>query len=766
MKSIFSACVVLSSFSALAWEGLVDGNRLSCEFVAEGIVRVQYVLGDKLKDNATGVVSESSRRALTPGADKLGDLAFTVDPATGRIVFTEARTGRVLLAESATAPHAGERVNTEKIVYDEKSARTVHTANGDVVVKDIISRKPGEETTRYQVRFDWKADESLYGLGQHVEDYLDLRGKEQFLTQHNLKAMVPVLVSTKGYGLLFDAGSAMRFDDRGGAGLFEIEAAKSLDYYFLYGKTLDGVIARYRELTGACPMLPRYAFGYVQSKERYRSSDEIISTVKRYRELGVPLDVIVQDWNYWPQGWGYMKMNPKFYPDRPALAQGVHELNAHLMVSIWPNPQKCPQLDDFRKRGLMRPNNDAYDAFNPAARDLYWEYADKEFFSCGFDAWWCDCSEPVDGDWKMMPKGYGLFDAKKRWELNSEKLADTLGVERGSLFSLNHAQGIYEHQRAATDAKRVLNLTRSSYAGQQRYSTITWNGDTSADWESFKRQIPSGLNFMATGCPYWTVDAGGFFVGERGQWFWKGKFPQGVKDPTFREYYVRMLEWAGYLPMMRSHGTDTPREIWNFGERGTPHFDAIEKAIRTRYALLPYIYSLAAKVTREHYTMARLLAFDFTDDLKTRDIKDEYMFGPALLVCPVTDPGVTSRTVYLPKFTLPNGGNGAWYDVRTGKKYAAGTTVDVPAPLESIPVFQKAGTIVVRGPVVQYAAAQQGLPLEVTVAPGADAVFELYDDVGDGYAYERGEFTLKTLRWNDAKRELTGGEANTTVRVL
>ena len=759
--------VALFVLPALAWEGLINGNRLSCDFVADGIVRVQFVLGGKLQDNATGVVIADKKVSITSTASTFsrGDLTVMVDETTGRIVFSETSSGRILLAESALTPHVGTPISTEKIVYDEKSARTVHTANGDVIVKDIKSRKPGEKSTQYQVRFDWQKGESLYGLGQHIEDYLDLRGKEQFLTQHNLKAMVPVLVSTAGYGLLFDAGSAMRFDDRNGTGLFEISAAKELDYYFLYGKNLDGVVAQYRKLTGACPMMPRYAFGYVQSKERYRSSEDILNTVKRYRDLGVPLDVIVQDWNYWPQGWGYMKMDPKHYPDRPALAKGVHDMNAKLMVSIWPNPQKCPQEQDFRKRGFMRPHN-AYDAFNPAARDLYWKYANDEFFSCGFDAWWCDCSEPVDADWWNMPKGYGIDSARERWEKNSERLADTLGVERGSLFSLYHAQGIYEHQRAVTDRKRVLNLTRSSYAGQQRYSTFTWNGDTAASWESFKRQIPSGLNFMATGCPYWTVDAGCFFVGKRGQWFWDGKFPQGVKDPAYREFYVRMLEWAVYLPMMRSHGTDTPREIWNFGTRGTPHFDAIEKTIRGRYELLPYIYSLAAKVTREHYTMARLLAFDFADDLACRDIKDEYMFGPALLVAPVTDPGVTSRRVYLPKFTLPNGQNGAWYDVRTGTRYAAGTTIDAPAPLDSIPVFQKAGTIVVKGSVVQYAAAQRGLPLEAVVAPGADATFTLYDDDGETYDYEKGVFTETVLKWDDAAQKLSGGPESMTVRVL
>ena len=365
-STIISVPFAVLALCASGWEGSVDGGRLGCDFVADGVVRVQFALGDKLEANGTGVVPQSSKCEAESRMSEVecpagtirltgGDLAVEIDKASGRVVFKDVATGRVLLAESANNPHAGKRVNTDKVIYDEKSARTEHTANGDVIVKDVLSRKKGEDTTQYQVRFDWGKDESLYGLGQHVEDYLDLRGKEQFLTQHNLKIAVPVLVSTAGYGLLFDAGSAMRFDDKGGAGLFEIEAAKELDYYFIKGPTLDDVIARYRKLTGECPMLPRYAFGYVQSKERYRSSDEIIATLKRYRDLEVPIDVIVQDWNYWPQGWGYMKMNPKHYPDRPALAKAVHDLNGRLMVSIWPNPQNCPQEKDFRDRGFMRP---------------------------------------------------------------------------------------------------------------------------------------------------------------------------------------------------------------------------------------------------------------------------------------------------------------------------------------------------------------------------------------------------------------------------
>ena len=762
-KKTIIAVMTLAGFAAGAAHGLeidVPGGRLACDFVAEGVVRVQYALGTKLADNATGVTVPQKPLAFKVETEERegeirmtgGGLVVTIDRRTGRVSYRDAKSGGTILSERASSPHEGEAVATERVVYDEKSARVVHTENGDVTVRDEIGRESGAASGRYRVRFDWRDGESLYGLGSRIDGWLDLRGKEVFLTQHNMEAMVPLLVSTEGYALLFDAGSAMRFSDKDGEGLFEIEAAKELDYYFMRGENMDEAIARYRTLTGESPMMPRYFFGYVQSKERYHSSEEILNTLKRYRELGVPIDLIVQDWNYWPQGWGYMKMDRKHYPDPAALAKGVHDMNARLMVSIWPNPQNCPEERDFRERGLMLPNN-IYNAFSPEGRDLYWKYADEEFFSNGFDAWWCDSSEPIDSDWKHMPDGYGPFSAKERWLLSNEGLSATLGAERAVLFSLYHARGIYEHQRAATDEKRVVNLTRSSFAGQQRYATVTWNGDTSADWDSFRRQIPSGLGFMAAGCPYWSVDVGAFFVyGNDGLWFMHGKFPGGVKNEGYREYYVRMMEWAAYLPLMRSHGTHTPREIWQFGERGTPWFDALEKTIRARYELLPYIYSLAARVTREGYTMTRLLAFDFPSDKRARNTGDEFMFGPALLVAPVTAPKVASREVYLPLFEA-GGRPGSWYDIRTGARYEAGTTVDAAAPLDSIPVFQRGGSIAVRGPVVQYADAQRGLPLTVTVAPGADAEFELYDDEGDGYRYEKGAFDTVRLEWRDGTKE-------------
>ena len=308
----------------------------------------------------------------------------------------------------------------------------------------------------------------------------------------------------------------------------------------------------------------------------------------------------------------------------------------------------------------------------------------------------------------------------------------------------------------------MANLTRSSYAGQQRYSTITWNGDTYASWQSFARQIPAGLNFMATGCPYWTVDAGAFFTRKSSQWFWDGDFPQGVSDLGYREFYTRMLQYATFLPLMRSHGTDTPREIWRFGKEGEPFYEAIASSIRLRYRLLPYIYSLAGQVTQKDYTPARLLAFDFPHDPKVFDLKDEYMFGPALLVCPVTEPMYygpgsqalentrKSRQVYLPA-------GRQWIDFWTGAKHEGGQTLAASAPIERIPLYVAAGSIIPMGPVVQYTGEQNGKTLTLHIYPGRNAEFQLYEDEGDNYNYEEGRFATIDLKWNDSKQTLTLG---------
>ena len=750
---------------------------LRISFITPSIARVQWSNNGTLQENNTGACVYTNQSVRVEKTEKDDEIIFRSSELTIRysktsngIIF-EDKNDKILLNQIPNSLKAEPAVQ-ERIIYDEKSAHVEETANGKVTVKDIISRDTIGRSTRYYVSFYSENEKAIYGLGSHMEDYLNLQGKTLYLTQHNLKAMVPMLCSTNGYGLLFDAGCAMKFDNDGRTTTMQLEGAKTLDYYFIKGKRLDDVVAGYRYLTGNVSLMPRYLFGYTQSKERYISSDDIINTLKEYRRRHVPIDMIVQDWNYWPQGWGYMKMNPKYYPSPKALADSVHSLNAKLMVSIWPNPQWCPEAEDFKKRGMML-EHDVYDVFNPEARKHYWSYAKDEFYSQGFDAWWCDSSEPLDGDWNRIPahslkdksKPYGWDDQEYRWQLNKDVLSEALGVERSSLYSLYHSMGIYENQRAEPDnIKRIVNLTRSSYAGQQRYGTVVWNGDTHASWKSFRQQIPSGLNYMATGNPYWTVDVGSFFTKNDGRrWFYKGEFQEGVNDENYREYYVRMFQWATFLPMLRSHGSDTPREIWRFGEPGTKYYDAILKMINLRYAHIPYLYSLAAKQSgslptgegggRGHYSMARLLAFDFPEDTTVLDLKDEYMFGD-FLVCPVTSPLGESkglRKVYLPK-------GSQWIDYWTGKTEEGGKWIDYKVDISTLPLFVKAGSIIPTTEVAEYAAAQIGKPVTINIYPGNDCDFTIYEDEGDNYNYEKGAFSTIPMTWNDKKKTLTIGQ--------
>lgn len=737
-------------------------SRLRVEFVRADIVRVQYQPDGQLTDNGTDVCVAHRKRMLSlTYSDDLwsvssDSLTVSIDAATGAVSYYDTH-HQLLLREHPHCPRSAEKVWQEKITYDETTRRTAHTANGDVAVMDVLRRDTIGSTFRYRTNFDWTTTEALYGLGSHMEDYMNLRGKKMYLCQHNLKAMVPVLNSTAGYGLLFDAGCAMVYNDVADSSYVEMEAARQIDYYFIKGKNMDQVVEGYRWLTGQSPMMPRYLFGYTQSKERYCSSQELLDVVGEYRKRQIPIDMIVQDWNYWPAGqWGRMMMDPKYYPNKRMLADSLHAMNCRLMVSIWPNAQYCPQYDDFNSRGWILPGSSVYDAYRADARSLYWDYANREFFSNGFDAWWCDSSEPIDGDWNNpVHPDYGYDNHFERWQINTKALSDVLGAERSQTYSLYHAMGIYNHQRQTTDRKRVVNLTRSSYAGQQRYATITWNGDTYASWKTFAQMIPTGLNFMATGCPYWTIDVGAFFVGPDrwNRWFYKGEYPDGCNDPAYRELYTRMFQYATFLPMLRSHGTDTPREVWRFGNPGEPFYESIVNHIRLRYSLLPYIYSMAAKVSNESYTMTRALAFDFAGDSAVYDLKDEFMFGPAFLVAPMTRPlmayGKASRQVYLPQT------KGGWYDYWTGIRIEGGQTIDAPAPIDHSPLYVRGGSIVPMTAPQQYADEHPDAPYIIKVYPGADATFTIYEDAGDGYDCERKGYVTYTLHWDDSHHQLS-----------
>ena len=496
----------------------------------------------------------------------------------------------------------------------------------------------GVKTFSVYQAFVLDKDEAIYGLGQQQQGKMIQRNLTLNMIQGNTDDYIPFFLSVKGYGLFWDNYSPTLFEDNPESTSFKSDVGDCIDYYFMYGGNADGVIARMRDLTGQVPMFPLWTFGYWQSKERYKSQDELVGVVKKYRELGVPLDGIIQDWQYWGNNylWNAMEfLNPEFYNPQK-MVDDVHNLNAHMIISIWnsfgPETKQYKELDkigalmDFKtwpESGSEKwpPNPDypsgvrVYDPYNPEARDIYWKYLNKGIFSLGMDGWWMDSSEPDHLQFKPSD-----FD-------NKTYLGSFRKVRNA--FPLMTVGGLYQHQRSVTSDKRVFILTRSAFAGQQRYGANTWSGDVVASWDALRNQISAGLNFSLCGIPYWNSDIGGFFL-------WN--FKNTLNDADYRELYARWIQFGAFCPMMRSHGTDAPREIYQFGKKGDKIYDAIEKSINLRYSLLPYIYSTSWDVTANQSTMMRALVMDFPNDKQALDINDQYMFGKSLLVCPVTNP--------------------------------------------------------------------------------------------------------------------------------
>lgn len=720
------------------------------EFSAKESLMIQHSPGAPVDID----VSETAE-ALVFSTSKL---SIRINRQTGAFTYLDS-SGEILTKEP---DHGGKTLfptDVVKSVFDDaveaqirKDADGVHAHVPSA--KQIVDRR----AFRTKLEFEWMPGEALYGLGSHEEGMMNLRGQHQYLYQQNMKVVVPILLSSRGYGILFDSYSLMTFHDDAFGSYLWTEIDKELDYYFIYGPEFDQIVQGVRLLTGKATMLPRWAFGYIQSKERYISQTELIEVVREYRERGIPLDCIVQDWKSWPQDlWGQKTLDPERFPDPKGMVDELHSMNSRLMISIWPNMN--PGGDNWREmrdQGFLLGNQSTYDAFQQRARELYWRQANEGLFAYGIDAWWSDCTEPFQADWR------GAFkpEPEERLLINTGEAKRYLDPEFINAYSLLHSQGIYEGQRRIGTDKRVVNLTRSAYAGQQRYGTITWSGDVSATWDTLRRQIADGLNFCATGLPYWTTDIGAFFVkNDPNLWFWNGDFDLGVEDMGYRELYVRWFQYGVFLPMLRSHGTDTPREVWRFGEPGEVFYDSLVKFLRLRYRLLPYIYSLAGMVTHEDYTMIRALPFDFRCDPDTYNIDDQFMFGPALLVNPVTQPmyyaaesaalnGVNkSRSVYLPKGT-------DWYDFWTGKRYTGGQTIIADASLDVIPLYVRSGSIVPIGPEITFADEQPNASLDLCIYPGQNGSFTLYDDEGDNYNYEQGHFATIRLSWDDATRRL------------
>jgi len=607
----------------------------------------------------------------------------------------------------------------------------------------------GNKTFSVKQAFVLDKDEPIYGLGQMQSGKMSQRGQTKYMIQDNLEDFTLFFQSIKGYGVFWDNYSPTTFADNEDETSFNSEVGDCIDYYFMYGGNADGVVAQMRELTGQVPMFPLWTYGYWQSKERYKSQNEIVGVVKKYRDLNVPLDGIIQDWQYWGNNylWNAMDfLNGEFYNPKKMI-NDIHDMNAHIIISIWASfgPMTL-QYKELKKQNMLfnfktwppagpdtwPPNPDypsgvrVYDVYHPEARNIYWKYLNKNLFPLGIDGWWMDSTEPDHLDFKPE-------------DLDTKTYLGSFRKVRNA-FPLMTVGGVYDHQRATTDSKRVFILTRSAFAGQQRYGANVWSGDTQASWNTLKNQIPAGLNFSLSGIPYWNSDIGGFFL---------GNYPKKLDDPDYRKLYVRWLQFATFCPMMRSHGTDAPREIYQFGEKGEPVYDAIEKFIRLRYRLLPYIYSTSWEVTHNQSSMMRALMMDFAGDKKVWNINNEFMFGKSLLVSPVVDAN-DSVSVYLPE-------TAGWYDFWTNEKLKGGQMIDRQTPLNLIPLYIKAGSIIPFGPEVQYATEKSWDNLEIHVYLGANGSFTLYEDEFDNYNYEKGAYTEIPVEWNDNARKLTIG---------
>jgi alpha-D-xyloside xylohydrolase len=775
------------------------------------------------------------------------------------------------------------------------------TPGGEVVLAEARAAVFTPVTTPFEkawsVRQDFRLtpDEGLYGLGQHQDSVMNYRGRSLKLVQTNTDAVTPVLVSTRGWGVLWDNYSKTLFEDGAqGASLWS-DVGDNVDYYVFYGPSLDAVIAGYRNLTGPAPLYGKWAYGYWQSKEHYHTQAELLSVAEEYRRRAIPIDNLVQDWNYWGDGtrWSGMVFDPERYPRPEEMVSRLHDLEYHLMISIWPGLGPDTAIyKEMDTRGFLYPavgwaGFKYYDALNPAANDVYWKHLKQGLYSKGIDAWWIDSTEPDVIN--ALTKESHEYEMKKLGRSHLGSFARYLNP-----YSLVMMDALYEKQRRESDRRRVYMLTRSAFAGQQRTAATTWSGDIGASWEIYRKQIAAGLNFSMAGLPYWTFDIGGFVISSYG-----GTFSRGGKDPAYQELYTRMFQLGTFCPIFRAHGSETPREIWEFGD----FTDTLVKFDRLRYRLLPYIYSLAWQVTSQGYTIMRGLPMDFAGDRKTYGVADQFMFGPALMVSPVTDyqlhrppedsvlippghfrtpdgrPGLLARyykdtqykvlgleridpsvdvfwytgrpdyvtdstlsirwegklvptqsgphqfhiksfgnrrlfldgrelplvsrsteiyTEIVPleaghaydiKLEMENATSGAlrmklcwktpdvlarektveerartrpvylpassqWIDFWTGEAHAGGQTIVAQAPVETMPLLVRAGSIVPLGPLVQYATERPADPIELRVYPGADGSFTLYEDENDNYDYEKGVYATIGMRWDDTRRQL------------
>ena len=711
----------------------LDKGLMKVKVCSDNIIEVKYtVLQDFLMKKSLVITNDwkkGTKFTLSENKEEIviitGNLKVWINKSTNAIRFTDLK-GSTILSEDG--------------------------GNGKNMTPAVIA---GLQVNNCTTQFLSPANEALFGLGCHPEDSLSInyKGRNQDLVIKYMTGAIPVILSTRGYGLLWDNYSPSYFYG-GEAGntkfKYMSESGEMVDYYFIYGPSFDNIIASYRKATGEAPMFPKWAFGLFQSQDRYKSQAEVLSVKDNYRKNNIPVDCIVQDWFYWePDVIGSHKFWPERYPDPKAMVAELHKANIHAMISIWPVMAKgTANYNAMAKAGnlttilwdnvMTHTFDNYYDAHSEKARKMYWDQArDSLIKPQGWDAWWVDQCEPDNGT---------LLDERRK-----AVFAIGRGIDYFNTYSLMHSTGLYENWRKDIPGKRAFFLIRQAFAGQQRNAATLWSSDITCTWNAYRNQVPQGINACGSGIPYWTSDIGGYhFHWQAPDW----------SAPKNRELFTRWFQFGTFSPIFRIHGK---------GERAlfSDNWDATTKSIllnydNLRYRLLPYIYSLAWKVTNEGYTIMRSLAFDFPDDDAIKSIPDQYMFGPAFMVNPVTKSLYNlsnsqdikkTRKVYLPKMS-------DWYDFWTGKLINGGQTIDADAPIETIPLYVRAGSIIPMGPYLQYATEKAADPIEIRVYTGANADFVLYEDENDTYDYESGKYSTITMSWNEAEKTFTIKDRN------
>ncbi len=722
---------------------------------------------------------------------------------------------------------AGVHLVTDSVKVDVRAdtgAVRISSLNGETMLSEqpsggrILGISDGEQPlSGIEQTFLLASNEALYGLGQHQEGLLDIRGVPIRLLQANTNIAIPFLISTKGYGLLWNNPALTDFNpptatvklDENGSGRFQTgpegdygflvsgnyrgelrlsigeqqiidiknmwvplsagakihlaanttykvhaetggdtklavrapsntmafrsQAGEAVDYYFFYGPEPTRVVAEDRDFTGAAPLLPRWAYGFWQCRERYSSQQQILDTAAEFRKRKIPVDVLVQDWQYWGKyGWNAMRFDEREYPDPAEMMSKLHKENLHLIISVWAKfgaeTAVNHEMEDAHlvltssagsgEPGEGKERENWADLFNPQAQRAFWSDINRNLFTQGLDGWWLDASEP-EGD-----------------PLKTDKTYLGPGIEVRNAFPLFETSAVYQGQRSTSENKRVVILSRSAYAGQQRNGSISWSGDIAGNWETFRRQIPAGLGFGMSGFPYWTTDIGGFFR-PRDQY----------TSPDYHELLIRWFQFGTFCPIFRIHGYQSETELWKYGsdvEKILTQYDKL------RYRLLPYIYSAAWGVTDRGEVLMKALPFAYPHEDSVRQVQDQFLLGSSLLISPVTEPHATARDLVLPA-------GDDWVDFWTGRAYRGGQVITADASLDRIPILVKAGSIVPLGPVVQFTSEPDD-PLEIRIYGGKDATFDFYEDSGDGYAYEHGAKATTLFQWDDRHQLLTIGD--------